>query len=199
MSAALERGSHAHDPDAKPPTEKPPRPTRRVEPRRRARHRARARPRSGSCRRSTVLAQLQVTTRLDGRDAVGAGRGLEPAGLGRGARAGDEVVVVGRVRRRFFRRRRRDRVAGRGRGRGRRPGRATGAGSQAALRRVDAALEALETLSARADVSAARSTGIRPRRGGTVALARADGALRARRRSEPRAGRRRIGPACAQD
>ena len=63
-------------------------PTReRAEPRRRARHRVEPARACGSCRPTRVLVQLQVTTRLDDRDALDAGLVLEPGRLGRDARA----------------------------------------------------------------------------------------------------------------
>jgi single-strand DNA-binding protein len=90
-----------------------------------------------------VLAKLQVTTRVEGRALSVPVAVLDPPGWVQQLDAGDEVVVVGHVRRRFFR-------AGgvtashveieaemvtRARDRRRR---------QAARRRVDAVLDALE-------------------------------------------------------
>ena len=50
-----------------------------------------------------VLAQLQVTTRLDGRAMSVPVAVLDPPAWVEDLDAGDEVVVVGHVRRRFFR------------------------------------------------------------------------------------------------
>ena len=50
-----------------------------------------------------VLVQLQVTTRLDGRAVSVPVAVLQPAAWVENLDTGDEVVVVGHVRRRFFR------------------------------------------------------------------------------------------------
>jgi hypothetical protein len=50
-----------------------------------------------------VLAQLQVTTRVDGRAMSVPVAVLEPPAWVEALDTGDEVVVVGHVRRRFFR------------------------------------------------------------------------------------------------
>jgi single-strand DNA-binding protein len=50
-----------------------------------------------------VLVQLQVTTRLDGRAVSVPVAVLRPAAWVENLDTGDEVVVVGHVRRRFFR------------------------------------------------------------------------------------------------
>jgi single-strand DNA-binding protein len=50
-----------------------------------------------------ALAQLQITTRIDGRALSVPVSVLEPPAWVEALDAGDEVVVVGHVRRRFFR------------------------------------------------------------------------------------------------